>query len=77
MDDPIIHVLILTNIIPMFLIILSRITDIGGTMTNPILHNTMVNKTTLIKDSRRLSSRLNDKHTRKLHAKPRLHPTRS
>ena len=43
---------------------------IGGTTINLILHNTTVSKITLIKDRRRSSSRLNHKHTRKLHAKP-------
>ena len=49
-------------------------------MINPILHNTTVsnnNNLTLIKDSRRLSRRLNHKPTRKLHAKLRRHPIRS
>ena len=61
----------------LFLTIPRRIMAIGGTMINPILHNTTVNKITLIKDNRRTSRRLNHKHTCKLHAKPRRHPTRS
>ena len=64
-------------IIPLFLTILRRIMAIGGTTINPILHNTMISKITLIKDSRHSSHRLNHKHTRKIHAKPRRHPTRS
>ena len=50
---------------------------IGGTTINLILHNITVSKITLIKDRRRSFRRLNHKHTRKLHAKPRQHPTRS
>ena len=73
----IIQVIILTNIIPLFLTILRRIMDIGGTTINPILHNTTVSNPTLIKDSRRSSRQLNHKHTRKLHTRPRRHPTRS
>ena len=49
-------------------------------MINPILHNTTVsnnNNLTLIKDSRRLSRRLNHKPTCKLHARLRRHPIRS
>ena len=57
---------------------LRRITDIGGTTINPIIKNTTVsNKPTLTKDSRRSSHRLNHKHTRKLHVRPRRHSTRS
>ena len=48
---------------------------IGGTTINPILHNKTVSKITLIKDRRHSSRQLNHKHTRKLHAKPRRHPT--
>ena len=70
-SDLIIQVLILTNIIPLFLTILRRITDIGGTMIN------LISKITLIKDIRRSAPRLNHKHTRKFHARPRRHPTRS
>ena len=71
MDDLIIQVHILIIIIPLFLTILRRIMDIGGTMMNPILHSTMVskNKPTLIKDSHRLSRRLNCKPSCKLHAR--------
>ena len=76
-DDLIIQVHILTNIIPLFLTILRRITDIGRTTINPMLHNTTVSKPTLIKDSHRSSHQLNHKHTRKLHIRPRSHPTRS
>ena len=78
-DDLIIQLHILASIIPLFLTILRRITDIGGTTINPILHNTTVrnNKHTLIKDSRRSSRRLNRKPSRKLHARPRRHPTQS
>ena len=68
MDYQIIQVIILTNIIPLFLTILRRIMAIGGKTINPILHNTTVNKITLIKDNRRSSRRLNHKHTRKPHA---------
>ena len=54
----------------LFLTILCRIMDIGGTMINPILNNTTFsnNKPALIKDSRRSSDRLNRKPSRKLHA---------
>ena len=76
-DDLIIQVHILTNIMSLFLTILRRITDIGGTMINPILHNTTVSKPTLIKDSRHSSHQLNHKNTCKLHARPRRHPIRS
>ena len=76
-DDQIIQVITLINIIPLFLTIPCRIMAIGGKTINLILHNTTVNKITLIKDRRRSSRRINHKHTRKLHAKPRLHPTRS
>ena len=61
----------------LFFTILCRIMAIGGTTINPILHNTTVSKITLIKDSHSSSRRLNLKHTRKLHARPRQHPTRS
>ena len=76
-DDQIIQVITLINIIPLFLTIPCRIMAIGGTTINLILHNTTVSKITLIKGSRLSSRRLNHKHTRKLHAKPRRHPTRS
>ena len=59
------------------LTILCRITDIRGTRINPILHNTTVSNPTLIKDNHRSSRRLNHKHTRKPHARPRRYPTRS
>ena len=61
----------------LFLTILCRIMAIGGTTINPILHNITVSEIALIKGSRRSSRRLNHKHTRKLHAKPRQHSTRS
>ena len=60
--------------ITLFLTILHRITDIGGTTINPILHNITVSNPNLIKDNRRSSRRLNHKHTRKLHAGIRPNP---
>ena len=77
MDDQIIQVIIQTNLIPLLLTILHRIMVIGGTTINPIHHNTMVSKITLIKDSRHSSHRLNHQHTCKPHVRPRRHPTRS
>ena len=69
----------LTTIIPLFLTIIRRIQDLGGTMINPILHHTTVsnNKITLIKDSLRLSRQLKLKPSCKLHTRPCQHPTRS
>ena len=79
-DDKIFWVHTLTIIIPLFLRILHRIHDLGGTTINLILHNTTVsnnNNLTLIKDIRRSSRQLNHKSTRKLHARLRRHPIRS
>ena len=73
-DDKIFRVDTLTIIIPLFLIILHRIQDLGGTTINPIVHYTTVsnnNNPRPIKDSHHSSHWVNHKRTRNLHARPR------